>query len=79
MKIVQDEIFGPVVTIHKFSDEKDVIRQANDTTYGLAAGIHTKDYETGCPRHEQAQGRHHLGQHVQLCALEFAVWVSLSL
>ena len=45
MKIVQDEIFGPVVTIHKFNDEKDVIRQANDTTYGLAAGIHTKDYE----------------------------------
>lgn len=44
MKIVQDEIFGPVVTIHKFTDEKDVIRQANDTTYGLAAGIHTKDY-----------------------------------
>lgn len=45
MKIVKEEIFGPVVTVHKFDDEADVIRQANDTTYGLAAGIHTKDYE----------------------------------
>lgn len=45
MKIVREEIFGPVVTVTSFSDEEDVIRQANDTTYGLAAGIFTKDYE----------------------------------
>jgi aldehyde dehydrogenase (NAD+) len=45
MKIMREEIFGPVVAIAKFKDEDEVVRLANDTTYGLAAGIHTKDYE----------------------------------
>jgi aldehyde dehydrogenase (NAD+) len=43
MKIVQEEIFGPVGVVIKFEDEADVIRQANDTTYGLAAAVFTKD------------------------------------
>lgn len=41
-KIAQDEIFGPVVTIHTFKDEKDAIEIANSTQYGLAAAIWTK-------------------------------------
>lgn len=45
MKIVKEEIFGPVVVIAKFKDEDEVVELANDTTYGLAAGIFTKDYE----------------------------------
>jgi aldehyde dehydrogenase (NAD+) len=45
MKIVKEEIFGPVVTITKFKDEKEVIALANDTSYGLAAGVHTNDYQ----------------------------------
>lgn len=45
MKIMREEIFGPVVSIAKFKDEEEVIELANDTTYGLAAGIFTKDYE----------------------------------
>jgi aldehyde dehydrogenase (NAD+) len=45
MKIMREEIFGPVVAIAKFTSEEEVIALANDTTYGLAAGIHTKDYE----------------------------------
>lgn len=45
MKIMKEEIFGPVVAIAKFTDEDEVIAQANNTTYGLAAGIFTKDYE----------------------------------
>jgi len=45
MKIMKEEIFGPVVSIAKFRDEEEVIELANDTTYGLAAGIFTKDYE----------------------------------
>lgn len=45
MKIMREEIFGPVVCVSKFSSEEEVIALANDTTYGLAAGIHTKDYE----------------------------------
>ena len=45
MKIVKEEIFGPVVTITKFKTEEEVLELANNTTYGLAAGIHTNDYQ----------------------------------
>jgi aldehyde dehydrogenase (NAD+) len=45
MKIVKEEIFGPVVTVTKFKDEQEVIKLANDTSYGLAAGVHTNDYQ----------------------------------
>ncbi|KAI0032424.1 aldehyde dehydrogenase [Vararia minispora EC-137] len=43
MKIVREEIFGPVGVVIKFKDEDDVVRQANDTLYGLAAAVFTKD------------------------------------
>ncbi len=41
--IANEEIFGPVATLFPFHDESDVIRQANDTPYGLAAYLYTKD------------------------------------
>jgi len=47
MRIVQEEIFGPVCVIIKFDDEEDVVRQANDTLYGLAAAVFTKDITRG--------------------------------
>jgi len=43
MKIVQEEIFGPVGVVIKFEDEEDIIRQANDSVYGLAAAVFTQD------------------------------------
>jgi phenylacetaldehyde dehydrogenase len=43
MKVVQEEIFGPVVTAIPFKEAADVVPSANDTVYGLAAGIWTKD------------------------------------
>ncbi|KIM51127.1 hypothetical protein SCLCIDRAFT_1224821 [Scleroderma citrinum Foug A] len=43
MRIVQEEIFGPVGVVIKFKDEEDVLRQANNTIYGLAAAVFTKD------------------------------------
>jgi phenylacetaldehyde dehydrogenase len=43
MKIVREEIFGPVVVASPFSDLDEIAAQANDTDYGLGAGIWTKD------------------------------------
>lgn len=43
MKIVREEIFGPVMSILVYDDEDEVIRRANDTEYGLAAGVVTQD------------------------------------
>ncbi|KAA1476364.1 aldehyde dehydrogenase [Dentipellis sp. KUC8613] len=43
MRIVQEEIFGPVGVVIKFEDEADVIKQANDTVYGLAAAVFSQD------------------------------------
>ena len=43
MKVVKEEIFGPVVVIMKFKDEKEAIKLANDTEFGLGSAIWTKD------------------------------------
>ena len=43
MKVVREEIFGPVVVAEAFEDESKVMAVANNTTYGLAAAVWTKD------------------------------------
>lgn len=43
MRIVQEEIFGPILTVQKFSSEEEAIQLANDTQYGLAGGVFTSD------------------------------------
>jgi acyl-CoA reductase-like NAD-dependent aldehyde dehydrogenase len=43
MRIAQEEVFGPVLSIIPFEDEDDAVRIANDTIFGLAAGVWTQD------------------------------------
>lgn len=42
-RLAQEEVFGPVLSIIRFKDEDDAIEKANDTSYGLAGYVHTRD------------------------------------
>ncbi|MFL6699156.1 MAG: aldehyde dehydrogenase, partial [Vitreoscilla sp.] len=46
MRIFQEEIFGPVVSVTKFKDEEEALAIANDTLYGLGAGVWSRDMNT---------------------------------
>lgn len=45
MRIAKEEIFGPVQQILKFNNKEEVLERANSTTYGLGAGVFTRDIE----------------------------------
>ena len=47
MRIAREEIFGPVMSVLSFEDEDEVIARANDTPFGLAAGVFTRDLARG--------------------------------
>ncbi|QUD90289.1 aldehyde dehydrogenase family protein [Phenylobacterium montanum] len=46
MRIVREEIFGPVLSVLSWRDPEDLVRQANDSEYGLSAGVWTSDIKT---------------------------------
>ena len=47
MRVVQEEIFGPVLVVQKFKDEADAVELANDSVYGLAGGVFSNDGARG--------------------------------
>ena len=47
MAVAREEIFGPVMSVLTFDEEEEVIARANDTPYGLAAGVFTRDLTRG--------------------------------
>ena len=62
MSVVREEIFGPVVVAQRFDDLDEVAKAANDTCYGLGAGIWTKDVTAMHRLAAEDQGGHRLGQ-----------------
>ena len=55
MKVVQEEIFGPVVAAMPFTDPEELVPRANDNVYGLAAGVWTRDISKAHRMAEQLQ------------------------
>ncbi|MDQ0208475.1 betaine-aldehyde dehydrogenase [Alkalicoccobacillus murimartini] len=45
MRIVQEEVFGPVLTVETFKTKEEAVKKANDTIYGLAGAVFTKDID----------------------------------
>ena len=65
MKVVREEIFGPVVCAMPFSDVDKLVAEANQSEYGLAAAVWTRDIKKAHRIAEQAAGRHGVDQLLQ--------------
>ena len=65
MRCVQEESFGPVLTVERFTDEEDAVRIGNDTIYGLPAAVWTQDAGKGAAGGQPAAARHRVDQRLR--------------
>ena len=73
MRIAQEEVFGPVLSVIPFEDEEEAIAIGNDVVYGLAAGVWTQRHAARAHDGGPAAGRHGLGEHLSRGQLHVAV------
>lgn len=67
LTITREEVFGPVVGIHKFSTDEEVLAEANDSVFGLCASVWTRDYARGIKLVNELQvGSVWINQHMNL-------------
>ncbi len=67
MTITKEEVFGPVVGLHKFSSDQEALDAANDSIFGLCASVWTKDYARGLKLANALQaGSVWINQHMNL-------------
>ncbi len=73
VRIVREEVFGPVMTILAFDTEEEAIMRANNTQYGLAAGLMTKDVMRAHRVTKQLGGRQCVGEHFNIAPVEVRI------
>ena len=73
MRIAQEEVFGPVLSMIPFDAEEEAIRIANGTVYGLAAGVWTHEHSPRADDVRAAGGGHGVGEHLPRGELHVAI------
>ena len=73
MRIAQEEVFGPVLSVIPFKDDEEAIAIGNDVVYGLAAGVWTQNIRRALIDGGAAAGRHGVGEHLPRGQLPVAV------